>query len=588
MPVDLKGYRVFIASPGGLDDERIAFSDTIEEHNKSDGLARNIQFIPVGWEETLGGRRRPQSFINDEVCKCDYFVMVLYDRWGTPPGQNGDKKYSSGTEEEYHVAIECFKDINFPMRQIIIFFKYVDERRLSDPGEQLQKVLAFRKKLESEKTHLFHVYDTVKDFEKWLRKYLMQWVRDYESGSPAKVKHPIAPYDESAAQIREISKLEVPEKKHEYLEKEIKELLKKAEKLADEGKITEAETAYSEAVVRSNSPTAINAYGNFLLGLGRLDQAEVMYKRVKEIAENIGYEEWVSVALNNLGIIYEEQGDWVKAEEMHKKALKINERLGRFEGMAIQYGNLGTIYRKRSELNRAEEMHKKALEIDERIDNQKGIAQDYCGLGVVYYKCNKLNKAEEMYNKALEINKKLGILREMAENYCGLGNIYETRSDLVRSEEMHKKALEIHKKLGDQGGMAGDYCNLGIIHGMRNELKKAEEMYKKALEVAERMDYKEKMATSYGNLGNIYQKHGDLDKAGEMYSKALEIDERMGNQEGMAIDYGNLGAVYEKRGDLKRAEEYWLKSRDLFKKIGMPQMVKKMQGQIDLAGDGKK
>ena len=174
MPVDLKGYRVFIASPSGLDEERNAFRVEIEEYNRCDSIARNVQFIPVGWEETLGGIRRPQSKINDEVRKCDYFVMILYDRWGTPNGKDGDKKYSSGTEEEYNVAVGCFDDEEFPMRQIVIFFKSVDERRLSDPGKQLKKVLDFRKKLESQKTHLFHVYDTVDSFAKWLRRYMAQ------------------------------------------------------------------------------------------------------------------------------------------------------------------------------------------------------------------------------------------------------------------------------------------------------------------------------------------------------------------------------------------------------------------------------
>ena len=182
MPVDLKGYRVFIASPSGLDEERNAFRVEIEEYNRCDSIARNVQFIPVGWEETLGGIRRPQSKINDEVRKCDYFVMILYDRWGTPTGKEGDKKYSSGTEEEYHVALGCFNDEKYTMRQIIIFFKSVDERRLSDPGKQLKKVLDFRKKLESQKTHLFHVYDTVDSFAKWLRRYLAQCVRDHEDG----------------------------------------------------------------------------------------------------------------------------------------------------------------------------------------------------------------------------------------------------------------------------------------------------------------------------------------------------------------------------------------------------------------------
>ena len=542
MPVDLKGYRVFIASPGGLDNERTAFRDTIEEHNRSDGLARSVQFIPVGWEETLGGQRRPQSIINDEVQKCDYFVMVLHDRWGTPPGQDGNKKYSSGTEEEYNVALECLKgDIaKFPMRQIIIFFKALDVSRMSDPGEQLKKVLDFRKKLESEKTHLFHVYDTVSSFEKWVRRYLMQWIRDDENGNTAKIKSPVAPYDESAEQTKEMAKLEILEKKPEPLKKEIGELLKKAEKFANEGKITEAETMYSEAVVRSNAPAAINAYGIFLRRLGRLGQAEVMYKRVMEIAENIKNEEWKSIALGNLGNIYSTFGDLIKAEEMCKKSLEINEKLGRLEGMANQYGNLGLIYQSRGELKKAADMHKKSLAIEEKLGHLEGMASDYGNLGVISCK----------------------------------------HGDLDEAEKMLKKSLAIEEKLGDLEGIATDYGNLGIVYQKRGNLDEAEKMYKKSLVIDEKLGHLEGMANHYGNLGIVYKIRGDLDNAEKMYKKSLEIDEKLGRLEGMASDYGNMGFVYKNRGDLEKAKEYWIKARDLYQKIGMPE-AKKMQEWID-------
>jgi tetratricopeptide (TPR) repeat protein len=581
MPVDLKGYRIFIASPSGLDEERKAFCGTIEEYNRCDSIARNVQFIPIGWEETLGGVRRPQGIINDEVRKCDYFVMILYDRWGTSPGQNGNKKYSSGTEEEYHVAMECFKDTKFPMRQIVIFFKSVDERRLSDPGEQLQKVLDFRKKLESEKTHLFHVCDTVNSFTIWLRRYLAQWVRDDESGNTAKIKHPVAPYDETAAKAKDISKLEPPEKISEPLEDKFEGLLKKAEELADNGKITEAEITYSEAVVRSNSPVVINAYGNFLSRLGRLGQAEVMHKRVMEISQNIKDKELESIACGNLGLIYQTRGDLVKAEEMLNKALEIDKKISDQEGMARDYGNLGVIYGIRGDLDKAEKMFNKILEIHKKLDNQEGMARDYGNLGLIYKTRGDLNKAEEMYKKSLEISEAKGMMESTSNQYGNLGVIYIMRGDLDKAEEMHKKALEIDERMNNQVGMADDYGNLGVVYITRGELDKAEEMHKKTLEINEKIGRLEGMGGVYSNLGLIYKERGDLDKAEEMHRRALEVHEKLGCLEGMANNYGNLGIVYKNRGDLEKARQHWVKARDLYAKIGMPHMVKKVQRWIN-------
>ena len=91
-------------------------------------------FEPVGWEDTLGGIGRPQEIINEDLRSCDYFLMLLWDGWGTNP-QKSQKKYRSSTEEEFSVATQCFIDEAYPMRQVVILFKAVDARRLSDPGE---------------------------------------------------------------------------------------------------------------------------------------------------------------------------------------------------------------------------------------------------------------------------------------------------------------------------------------------------------------------------------------------------------------------------------------------------------------------
>src|SRR5262245_63013344 len=99
----LTAYRVFIASPGGLQGEREQFKHTLNAYNEAEGIVRGVTFIPVGWEATLGGVGRPQAIINKELLDCDYLVLLLWDRWGSPPAESTDATYSSGTEEEFHV-----------------------------------------------------------------------------------------------------------------------------------------------------------------------------------------------------------------------------------------------------------------------------------------------------------------------------------------------------------------------------------------------------------------------------------------------------------------------------------------------------
>lgn len=177
MPGLIHDFRVFIATPSGLEEERRAFRDALQEHNELDPQGRRVIFTPIGWEETLGGHGRPQALINKDLVGCDYFVLVLYDRWGHPPDTKGT--FTSGCEEEFDLALKCIENRNRPMREVIVFFKEVEEIRKLDPGEQLKKVLDFKAELERSKKHLYMTFSEVKSFQNYLRRFLYRWERDH-------------------------------------------------------------------------------------------------------------------------------------------------------------------------------------------------------------------------------------------------------------------------------------------------------------------------------------------------------------------------------------------------------------------------
>lgn len=169
MPKQLTQYRVFIGSPEGLDDERVSFHNKLGKYTTLNAEHRGVLFHPVGWEDTLSGVGRPQALINEDLKHCDYAVFVLHDRWGSPTGGG----YTSGTEEEWVLAEDLYK-ANI-IRNIALFFKKVDTRRLRDPGKQLEAVLAFKKRIEEGKQYLFTQYETIEQFAEAIEGHLARW-----------------------------------------------------------------------------------------------------------------------------------------------------------------------------------------------------------------------------------------------------------------------------------------------------------------------------------------------------------------------------------------------------------------------------
>jgi hypothetical protein len=172
-PSQPRTISVFIASPGDLASERKAFKDTIDSLNQGFGDGANVEFIPIGWEdENSEAGRRVQDVLNRRIRESDLFVLALHRRWGQ---KAPDSAYSSYTEEEFHVAMDLWKQRQSP--EVIIFFKNVDSASIADPGPQLAQVLEFKKQLEASHDIIFRSFASESDFGKEVDRHLRDFAR---------------------------------------------------------------------------------------------------------------------------------------------------------------------------------------------------------------------------------------------------------------------------------------------------------------------------------------------------------------------------------------------------------------------------
>lgn len=169
MKEHMKLIRIFIGSPGGLSDERKAARDIFEEVNLAHGERWGLHFKIVAWEDTVPGYQRAQSKINEDLDRCEYFIGVLHDRWGTPPS-NDPKGYTSGFEEEFYRAEEALK--NGKMKDMALFFKAIEMREGFVPGPEIQKVLDFRQEQVKGKVNYFRDFSTLEEFKSEVRNKL--------------------------------------------------------------------------------------------------------------------------------------------------------------------------------------------------------------------------------------------------------------------------------------------------------------------------------------------------------------------------------------------------------------------------------
>lgn len=326
-------YKVFIASPGGLETERKAFKNALLSHNEADAIERSCYFQPIGWEITLGGVGRPQERINQDLRKCDYFVLLLWNRWGSSTGRDD---VTSGTHEEFLLANELLGDKAAPMREIVVFFRGVDAALLSDPGPQLQKVLDFKRKIEDEKRLLFETFDSPESFGEKLKRHLASWTRLHESAgkeSAAGGDHALDNHDEVVA-IAEVGADTNPTE-------------------------LESELAFNMTTLRTMF--SFDRYGKFLNAQERYVDAERVYREMYQLALDTNEVTWASTAMARLGGIYRSQGKIQEAEQTLKHALGMKREQGDQVGESMTLTFLADIYYRQGKPQNAIEYYLAAL-----------------------------------------------------------------------------------------------------------------------------------------------------------------------------------------------------------------------------------
>jgi tetratricopeptide (TPR) repeat protein len=448
MPSPTTTYRLFIASPSGLENERRAFREQVTLFSQRFAVPKEINFVPVFWEDVHGGVGRPQDVINQVLKGCDYFVLVMADRWGSPPDSTG--AYSSASEEEFRLAESMVASGS--LRDILILFKGLPARQLADPGPQLKKVLRFRRVLDRQRKHLFKTYDSLKEFRSIVDDHLAHWLRACETGyatvSPGK-----------SAGVRGSSRVARKDETDPYVESG--KALERAVTLARRGLRTEAEVLFARAIFKHPTAGTLLEYGRFLIRDGRVGLAQEILENALELSQRSKAD--LRAAIHRaLGTVHKTQGRSDRAEVMYREALRCDEQSGNLEGIARDYGNIGVILQARGDSTGAEKMFMQALEANHKLGRNEGVAKQYGNLGNLFLDREEWDLAEHMLTHALDMHLACDDVEGAASSYVNLGNLFAAREDVVQAESMYLKALAESKNAGWQEGVIISLLNLAI------------------------------------------------------------------------------------------------------------------------------
>jgi len=280
-----------------------------------------------------------------------------------------------------------------------------------------------------------------------------------------------------------------------------------------------------------------------------------------------------SNAVNVIGIVYYNQGDYVKAIEYYTKSLKIKEELEDKLGMAATFNNIGMVYYDQGNYARAINYYTKSLKIQKELGDKLGTANSYNSIGTIYADEGDYAQAIEYHTKSLKIKEEIGDKIGIAMSFNNIGNIYHHQGDDRKALEYYTKSLKIKEEIADKLGMAMSYNSIGVIYHNQGDYVKALDFCTKGLKIKEELGAIKVMTTSLVSIATIYKSQGDYAKALVYYSKSLKIVEEIGNKKGITYSLSGIGGIYYEQGNYAKAKNYSLRALTIAQEIGAPKEV---------------
>ena len=141
MPKQQLIYRVFLSSPGDLDQQRQVAKEAIESLSRQ-YERRGIKIVPWLWEDETVSEMgaTPQEIITSQLGPYDIYIGIMGARFGSPT-----KNYGSGTEEEFYEAIAANRatgrpKLGFFFREVVIKTTTLNQELI----DQLASINKFR------------------------------------------------------------------------------------------------------------------------------------------------------------------------------------------------------------------------------------------------------------------------------------------------------------------------------------------------------------------------------------------------------------------------------------------------------------
>lgn len=304
---------------------------------------------------------------------------------------------------------------------------------------------------------------------------------------------------------------------------------------------------------------------------GNIEEARADYSRALDIAARYNFMDLKALVYSELGVSCTFTNELLKAKQYYLKSYSLYRHLGNNLRLSLLSDNIARLFLSEFNYSHAEKLYRDGLEY--AGDNKRAMAVNLVGLADVYANLSNYSKALEYYSRAKKITDEIKDLNLLVEINGGLGSLNYNLNNFGSAAEYFKKAVSLSLGSGDPYSLAEAYHNLGLAYSGLDSTTLAVSNLKKAGEISEKYSDTYTVSLSLLDLAYVYTKSGQNKNALSLLEKAEKLATRNGYNYLANASAMLKGKIYESGNEFGAAEKIYREILPQVKEINEPNLL---------------
>jgi tetratricopeptide (TPR) repeat protein len=262
------------------------------------------------------------------------------------------------------------------------------------------------------------------------------------------------------------------------------------------------------------------------------------------------------------------QSNTVQVIHFTEKALALHRELGNVRGIADALNGLGVVALDRGDFQTAIKVYTESLTLCRELKDSWGMARALNNLGLAEFDRRNYPQANNYLKESLEIARQNQDISVAAYALLNLGRTAMYQGILDSSRVYLEESLSLQRQLGNKRGISFALLNLGELFLIKGDSPQAIALCQESLTICLEMNDKRGAGFSYMNLGEAAYNEHQYESARRFSEEGERLMREIGDLWPLANILNDLGRIHIALDHLDQARKLFLESMRIWLEIG--------------------